>query len=83
MVMMFIYVVISKSKLYGQNLSKTRHHKSDAYICHRSCHQRQQQQKAPADGMIKQHETYAELKHGTMEATKCKSGSFPPDVAPG
>lgn len=55
------------------------------YICHTSCHRRQQQ-KAPADGMIKQQETYAELKHGTMEATKCKSRSilsFPPDVAPG
>ena len=69
--MMFTHVII----LYGQI-------KYGAYICHTSCHQ-QQQQKAPADGMIKQHETYAELKHGTMEATKCKSGSFPPDVAPG
>jgi hypothetical protein len=28
-------------------------------------------------------DVYAEQKHGTMEATKCKSRCFPPGVAPG
>jgi hypothetical protein len=42
-----------------------------------------QQQKAPdVVKVIKEHEVYAEQKHGTMEAIKRKSHSFPPDVAP-
>jgi len=28
-------------------------------------------------------DVYGEQKHGTMEATKCKSRSFPPGIAPG